>query len=418
MKLRKNNFKLLFFCELLKRCLLVFCCAIIFCFSFFCSFSYFEICSALDSSQSDVVQRNYEIEAGGRNFYYSSSSFKTEINLSKKQKAMMKNYGESVFVLKSMGFSKEEIVRYLCPESDIVLKRLEKIFNTSEIVENVYVNKNKCTLTFDDGKPEVFVNKQDFFKNIFCFLSNNNPCFKLSIKLESFKSEKNLRKLFEEKSSFSTNFKTSSSERKNNIKTALLAFDGLVLDDGEILSFNETTGVRDEKSGYKQAKIISNGTFVLGYGGGVCQVSTTLYNACLLSGLEILEVHGHSLPVSYVEPSFDAMVNTGSSDLVIRNNSGGKIIFTTSSENDICKVKIFGLKNKYKITRFSEKIKIIPAIPENSSGFDEDNPRANYLDGYISNGYLNYYDSSGNLIMSKMVRKNDKYNARRQKLIN
>ena len=56
------------------------------------------------------------------------------------------------------------------------------------------------------------------------------------------------------------------------------------------------------------SKIISNGTFVDGFGGGVCQVSTTLYNAALLSGLEIMEVHNHSLPVSYIEPSFDAIL--------------------------------------------------------------------------------------------------------------
>lgn len=408
MKLRKNNFKLLFFCENLKRFLFVFCCAIVFCFSSLHSFVGFKICNAMALPSADIVQRNYEIEASGRKFYYSSASFKNEISFSNSQKIMMNNYDKSVELLKNMGLSNLEIVKFLCPESDMILKRLENIFNSSEIQEHVYVNKNKCSLTFDDGKPEVFINKQEFFENIFCFLTKNNPSFKLTIKLENFKSQKNLRKLFVEKSSFSTNFKTSSSERKNNIKTALSAFDGLVLDDGEVLSFNETTGIRDEKSGYKQAKIISNGTFVLGYGGGVCQVSTTLYNACLLSGLEILEVHGHSLPVSYVEPSFDAMVNTGSSDLVIRNNSGGKIIFTTSSENDVCKVKIFGLKNKYKITRFSEKIKIIPAITENSNN---ETIHVSYpKNGYISNGYLNYYDSSGNLIMSKRVRNNDKYN--------
>ena len=96
----------------------------------------------------------------------------------------------------------------------------------------------------------------------------------------------------------------------------------------------------------------------------MCQVSTTLYNACLLSDLEIIEATSHSLPVSYVEPSFDAMVSFGSSDLKVRNNSGGKIIITTSSENDICKIKIFGLKNKYKITRQSEKVSIIPAEKE------------------------------------------------------
>ena len=192
------------------------------------------------------------------------------------------------------------------------------------------------------------------------------------------------------------------------------------MEEGEILSFNTVTGERNEKNGYKQAKIISGGTFVSGYGGGVCQVSTTLYNACLLAGLEIIEVHSHSLPVSYVEPSFDAMVSIGSSDLVFRNNSGGKIIITTSSKGDKCRVKIFGKKNKHKITRTSEKLKIIPAKEDrvetdykkyNLSELEiGEEKRLSYpKDGFYSNGYLNFYDEKGKKIKTEKIR-TSKYN--------
>ena len=143
----------------------------------------------------------------------------------------------------------------------------------------------------------------------------------------------------------------------------------------------------------------------------------------MLAGLEIVESTSHSLPVSYVEPSFDAMVSFGSSDLKVRNNSGGKIIITTSSENDICKVKIFGLKNKYKITRQSEKISIIPAekdIIENDykkyGNYELDigeEKRLSYAkDGFVSRGYLTYYDEKGNFVERKQIREN-KYNATR-----
>ena len=224
---------------------------------------------------------------------------------------------------------------------------------------------------------------------------------------------------YREKGCFSTNFSTSSDSRKNNIKRALSSFDGIVLDEGEILSFNETTGKRTEENGYQKAKIITAGTFVDGYGGGVCQVSTTLYNACLLAGLEIIEVNSHSLPVSYVEPSFDAMVNSGSSDLVIRNNTNGKIVITSSSENDKCKFKIFGKENECKITRISEKTKIIPAKEEK---YDSDyqkygieleigeKKRISFAkDGYYSNGYLNYYDKKGNLVKTQKIRESKYY---------
>ena len=164
------------------------------------------------------------------------------------------------------------------------------------------------------------------------------------------------------------------------------------------------------------AKIISGGTFVEGFGGGVCQVSTTLYNACLLAGLEILEVHNHSLPVSYIEPSFDAMVNLGSSDLKIKNNTGNKIVITTSSKDDICKVVIFGKSNEYKIERKSKKVKNLPSSNEKIIEYDlkkygisdlsngEEKIISNAKDGLISQGFLNFYNINGELVKSQKIR--------------
>ena len=216
---------------------------------------------------------------------------------------------------------------------------------------------------------------------------------------------------------FETSFETSSNERKNNIKKSLEVFEGIVLNEGEVLSFNSATGPRTLEKGYSKAKIISNGTFTEGFGGGVCQVSTTIYNACLLAGLEIIEVHQHSLPVSYIDPSFDAMVNIGSSDLIVRNNTNNKIIFTTSSMNNKCKVRIFGEKNLYKIKRKSEKIKIIPKGEEivetdylkygfNDLKIGEQKVLSFAKNGYISRGYLEYFDEKNNLLFSKKIREN------------
>ena len=248
-------------------------------------------------------------------------------------------------------------------------------------------------------------------------LKNGKKSLSIKVACEKFDLPKINKNLIREKSCFSTNFETSSDERKNNIKVALSKFDGLILENGETLSFNMMTGIRNAEAGYKPAKIISGGTFVNGFGGGVCQVSTTLYNACLLAGLEILEVHNHSLPVSYIEPSFDAMVNSGSSDLVVRNNSGERLIITTSSKGDICKVKIFGKPNDFKITRISEKTKVIPAGNEevitDAKKAEEfgvlagETKRISYAkDGFSSNGYLNYYDKNGNLVKTKKIRSN------------
>lgn len=143
---------------------------------------------------------------------------------------------------------------------------------------------------------------------------------------------------------FCTDFSTSSIERKHNITLACKSIDNYFLDVGGEFSFNKVVGQRTEKRGYKKAKIILNGEFVDGVGGGVCQVSTTLYNAVLLANLCINEYHPHSLAVSYVPASFDAMVNSNTADLRFTNNTHNPIIIKAKTQNDKLKIQIFGEK--------------------------------------------------------------------------
>lgn len=359
----------------------------------------------------------FEIVCGEKKYYFKSSDF----DLSQKRHRG-KNYHNLDVIewMENYNFSKEEILKYLFPELLEIIKRLENIYNIQEIEDSVIVEENKCKLDFISGQKGKCVDRQNFFEQCFSQIKDGKNNLKIELKILDYKHGKNIREMFVEKSCFSTNFQSSSAERKNNIQIALKAIDGLVIEEGEVFSFNEITGKRIKEMGYMPAKIISQGTFALGYGGGVCQVSTTLYNACLLSGLEIIEVNSHSLPVSYIEPSFDAMVNSGSSDLRVRNNSGGKIIITTSSEKDMCKIKIFGPKNKYKITRQSEKISIIPA---GQDIVEKDYEKYNYQlekgeerrisypkDGFVSRAYLNFYNENGELVERKFIRENQ-YNA-------
>ncbi len=215
---------------------------------------------------------------------------------------------------------------------------------------------------------------------------------------------------------FYTTYASSTAERKSNIELALSKFDGLVLGAGEVLSFNETTGRRTPDNGYKSAKIITNGNFVEGNGGGVCQASTTLYNAALVAGLDIIEVNQHSLKVGYVAPSFDAMVNFGSSDLKIRNNTGRPVMFATKCDGDKCRVNVFGVNNPYKIVRKSEVIGEIEPLPDkfvNAKDVPElvntQIEKSYYLHypkkGLKSEGVLEYWQE-GNLVATKKIRTN------------
>lgn len=155
-------------------------------------------------------------------------------------------------------------------------------------------------------------------------------------------SKKELREYTFLRGKFSTYYGYSGEGRKHNIALAAQKLNGECIEEGEIISFNETVGRRTQENGFKPAKIIMGGKFTEGVGGGVCQVSTTMYNAALLSGLSIEEYHSHSLTVSYVRPSTDAMVNSGSSDLKIKNDTGGLIFIKANTDGEFISFEFYG----------------------------------------------------------------------------
>ena len=141
-------------------------------------------------------------------------------------------------------------------------------------------------------------------------------------------------------SAFTTYFSAENAPRAHNIALAAEKLNGTVLEAGEILSFNKRVGPRTAKNGFLEAPIIKAGEYVPGLGGGVCQASTTLYNAALLAGLEIKEYHPHSLASGYIEPSFDAMVSGASCDLKIKNTLAGKVYLVCRSGKGWLKVSV------------------------------------------------------------------------------
>lgn len=287
------------------------------------------------------------------------SEFEIDKNL---KNTKSKNFLERVKIMKfafENGFEKDCAVKYSFPEIEKIVEKIFKKTLKEPKNSEIKVLKNSAKTVVSSSENGFILNKFSLYCEIFDdFLSLKNEYY-FNVKLEKIlpKTTKNdNNKLNKVLGEFQTNFKNSSNSRKNNIKKALENFDGKVLYPGEILSFNVTTGVRNEDNGYEKAKIIKNGMFVEEFGGGVCQVSSTLYNACLQADLEIVESHGHSLPVSYVDSGFDAMVNMGSSDFVVKNNHDFPIIFTTCDENDVCLIRIFGKQNPFKIVRKYKKI--------------------------------------------------------------
>ena len=154
---------------------------------------------------------------------------------------------------------------------------------------------------------------------------------------------------------FSTKYDASNKNRSGNLKIAADKINGVVLMPGEEFSFNEVVGKRTIEDGYTNAKIYENGKVVDGLAGGICQISSTLYNAVLRANLEITQRRNHSFTTSYVPAGCDATVVYGVQDFKFKNSRTYPIKFEANVANGIVEFKIHGIKEEIEYA-----IKIIP----------------------------------------------------------
>ncbi len=148
-----------------------------------------------------------------------------------------------------------------------------------------------------------------------------------------------------------SNYSHSISQRIHKIMLASMQFHGVLVPKRDIFSFNSIVGDISSSTGYQPAYIIKGGKTVLGDGGGVCQVSTTLFRAALNSGLPIVERHAHAYRVGYYEndsqPGFDATVFAPSVDFRFKNDTPASILIETDidKQNNILRFKFYGKKD-------------------------------------------------------------------------
>ena len=177
---------------------------------------------------------------------------------------------------------------------------------------------------------------------------------------------------------FSTKFSTNDSNRVTNIVLSAKATSDVLLMPGEEFSYNNLTGKRTKSNGYKDAPVIINGKLEQDVGGGVCQVSSTLFNSVLYSGLDVTSRRNHSLKSSYVSIGRDAMVSDGGSDFRFKNP------YSHPVSNGVITSKIYG--------NASDKKNIsIKVEPYTTGGLD------------AAKTYIEYRDSNGNVIRTQYI---------------
>jgi vancomycin resistance protein YoaR len=139
---------------------------------------------------------------------------------------------------------------------------------------------------------------------------------------------------------------TQDENRNNNLRRACESMNGVILQPGEVFSYNDTLGPRTKENGYLRAGAYSGWELVQSYGGGICQGSTTIYGAALYADLEIVHRKNHGYMVGYTEPGLDATVNWGGPDFQFRNSSHFPIKIEAEVSDGFVKVTILGTEDR------------------------------------------------------------------------
>lgn len=210
-------------------------------------------------------------------------------------------------------------------------------------------------------------------------------------------------------SQFSTSFTSSGYNRSNNIILSSAKLNGLVLMPGEEFSYNQAVGQRTRAAGFREAGAYSNGKVVQEVGGGICQVSSTLYNAVLYANLEIVERTNHYFNPGYVKAGLDATVSWGGPDFRFRNNRNYPIRIVTDTSGKKLKVYIYGLKTDDDCTVVLDP-RYISSVPYKTT-YQNDASLATGETRVISSGsngcktatYKYVYDKNGTLISSECI---------------
>ncbi|HCQ5597662.1 VanW family protein [Clostridioides difficile] len=207
---------------------------------------------------------------------------------------------------------------------------------------------------------------------------------------------------------YSTTFKTSQINRSINIKLATDSISNVLLMPGETFSFNKHTGKRSKENGYKSAPVIMEGEMEEDYGGGVCQVSSTLYNSVLYAGLEIVNVKNHTIPSSYVPKGRDATVADSGIDFLFKNNLKHAVYIKNYVSGNQIVCNIYGsAEDKQNIT-ISTKLDGVsqttmkrvndPTMPKGKEKVDKSGRNA-----YSVSTYRTFNDANGKKIKTEKI---------------
>lgn len=254
--------------------------------------------------------------------------------------------------------------------TELIYDEIQKLENNTAIIDIPVINKEPDDIDLEKIHSEIYKEAQDAYitqEPLTVHPNVNGVDFAITIEeaqklLQEDKEEytiplkitvadKTVSDLGEEAfpnvlGTFTTRYDASNKNRSNNIMLASNKIDGTVILPGETFSYNQIVGKRTIDAGYKEAGAYAGGKVVQEVGGGICQVSSTLYNAILYANLEVVDRSNHYFETSYVDAGRDATVSWGTVDFKFKNNRKYPIKVEAVSKNGVTKISIKGIKEE------------------------------------------------------------------------
>lgn len=346
-------------------------------------------------SPSDI-ELSYDIDSTVESAYNTNRNASFIENIKKTISSFM---GEKNTFKLDVNYNKEKLKTYiegLSKDIDVSMK------NASINIENSNINIQK-----EEYGKRLEVDKS--INNVVKELEKGNTSVELVVdQIQPDIKSENLENINTILGTYSTKFDSSVAGRSHNVALAAKSTSNVLLMPGESFSYNEHTGRRTVSNGYKNAPVIVQGVVQEGVGGGVCQVSSTLYNSVLYSGLEIESIKNHSIPSSYVPKGRDATVSDGAIDFVFKNNLKYPVYIKNSVYGNILTCTIYGSsedKQKIEIVTNTDSVSEAPIkkVDDPTLPKGEEKKLEAGRNGYTVSTYRVYKDNSGNVIKKEKV---------------
>ena len=312
----------------------------------------------------------------------------------------------------SVGADVSDLIEYLDTVADQV----------NDDASDNYVTRENGKFVFHEGTAGVVVNVSESAAALVDYIENDwdgSDCsFELTTELkEPEGTEEELSQMTDVLGTFSTDYSSSSANRKNNVANGVAHLNGTVLYPGQTLSVLDKITPFTAENGYELAGSYENGTTVETYGGGICQVSTTLYGAVREAELEVVTRSCHSMIVNYVKPSMDAAISeSGGKDFQIKNNKDYPIYIEGTCDGSNAYFTIYGKEDRASTHKVEYESEITGVNVQNTSWVADPNVPLGKMTTTVS-GHTGYTARLWKIVyengeeVSRTVYNNSHYNA-------